>query len=164
MPPRGRAWADTRFKQQSIVAGTDFIVDLLANAPTVDTLTAIRIVVDVHVHYIVTTTLADSDSIVDLGIGVASAEAVVAGAAALPDPASDSSYPPRGWLYVATGYVAQILTTDSGITNENAHFKADIRAMRKIDKGTLFVRVAQANLNTGGAMEMNGRIRVLCLT
>jgi len=164
MADRPRAWADTRFKMQSLVAGTDFIVNLLLNAPTVDTLTAIRIVGELEFAYVVTTTIADSDSIVDVGIGVAADEAVAAGAAALPDPASDSSYPPRGWLYVATGYVAQHITSATGLANKNAVFKFDIRAARKIDKGTLFFRAAQANLNVGGAMELTGRIRVLCLT
>ena len=83
---RGRTWSDTRFGGTALVVGTPIIADLLANAPAVDTLTAVRIVCDLDAHYIVTNTLSDSDSTVDLGIGVASVEAFAAGAAALPDP------------------------------------------------------------------------------
>jgi len=163
MPNRNRAWADTRYKGEAMVAGTDVITDLLVNAPVVDTLTAIRIVGELVFAYIVTNTLSDSDSIVDVGIGVTSADAFPT-PSAMPDPASDSSYPPRGWLWVATGYVGQALTASTGVFNTNAVFKFDIRAMRKIDKGKLFLRAAQANINVGGAMELTGRVRVLCLT
>jgi len=159
MPGRSVAWADTRLAAQSLVAGTDFIVDLLTNAPTVDTLTVIRLVVDLEAHYIITNTITDSDSIVDMGIGVTSVEAL---AAALPDPSDDTSYPPRGWLYVASKYVGQAITTSTGMFSKNGIFQADIRGMRKIDKGRLFMRVANTNLNVGGAMELTGRIRALC--
>ena len=164
MAERGRAWADQRFTGNALVAGTDFLSDLLQFAPDVDTLTAVRIIGDFDVHYDVTTTIADSDSFVDVGIGVSSVEAFAAGAAALPDPANSTSFPPRGWLYASTGYVAQLVTSSTGIWNINARFQFDLRAMRKIDKGTLFLRIAQANINVGGAMEIVGRVRTLCLT
>ncbi len=159
--PRRLAWADTRVIQDSLVAGTDIILDLLVNAPTMDTLTVVRLVVDLEAHYIITNTITDSDSIVDLGIGVTSVEAF---AGALPDPSLDTSYPPRGWLYVASKYVGQALTTSTGMFSKNAVFAADLRAMRKIDKGILFLRMANTNMNVGGAMEVTGRVRALCMT
>jgi len=164
MASRNRAWADTRFEGTALVAGTPILANLLAGASTVDTLTAIRIVGEFNVHYIVTNTLSDSDSSVDAGIGVTSVEAFDAGAAAIPSPKVTTEYPPRGWLYAATGYVGQALTTSTGVFNENAVFKFDLRAMRKIDKGRLFLRIDNSNINIGGAMEVVGRVRVLCLT
>ncbi len=164
MAPRSRAWADIRFGSTALVAGTDIFLDLLVSAPTVDTLTAVRIIGDFNVHYDVTTTIADSDSAVDVGIGVTSTQAFGVGLTALPDPTGTTTFPPRGWLYVATRHVAQLVTSSTGIINENAIFQFDIRAMRKIDKGILFVRIANTNLNIGGAMEVTGRIRTLCLT
>ena len=150
----------------SLVAGTDVLLDLLESATEVsDTLTAARIVGSFTVNYVVTTTIADADSVVDVGIGVTSTQGFgVGGAAGVPDPASETSYPPRGWLYVATKHVAQLVTTDGGIINENAEFNFDLRAMRKLDKGILFMRIAQANINVGGAMEVTGRVRTLILT
>ncbi len=162
MASRPRAWADSRIVA-TLTTAADILVDLLAGAPTVDTLTAIRIVVNLNCHYIVTNTLSDSDSVVDIGIGVTSVEAFAAGATSVPDPSSPTSFPPRGWLYVDTGYVGQALTSATGVFNENAVFKVDLRAARKIDKGTLFLRIANTNINVGGAMEVVGRVRVLCL-
>ena len=160
---RHRAWADRRFAGVSLVAGTLQNFDLLQNAPTIDTLTVVRIVGDLTVQYLVSTTVADSLSIVDLGIGVIAATAFgVAGAA--PAPQIETEYPDRGWIYVASQPVAQLVTTDGGIINEAARFQFDIRAMRKIDKGTLFMGIVQANITVGGAMQVTGRVRSLCLT
>jgi len=148
----------------SLVAGTDVLIDLLANAPTSDTLTLVRLVMDLNFHYIVTNTLSDSDSIVDVGVGVTSKEGFDAGAASVPDPQDQTAYPPRGWIYVNSLYVGQALTADTGVWNNHGIIKADIGAMRKVDKGILFMRVANTNLNVGGAMEVTGRVRALCLT
>jgi len=165
MASRAMAWSDKRFAGTSLAAGTDILSNLLdAVADKSDTLTVIRIVAELNCHYVVTTTIADADSIVDLGIGVCSVEAFGAGTTAVPAPDTNTEYPPRGWLYVATGHVAQLVTTDGGIINEAHTFKLDIRAMRKLDKGVLFARVVNTNKNVGGAMEVTGRVRVLCKT
>ena len=161
---RNRAWADQRFAGNSLVAGTGVLVDLLSDAPTVDTLTAVRLVGDVTCQYVVSTTVADSMSIVDVGIGVGSVEAFAAGINSLPNPDVTTEYPPRGWLYVASLPVVQILTTDSGIVDQPARFQFDLRAMRKIDKGRLFMMLLNTNLVQGGAMQVVGRVRTLCLT
>ena len=166
MAPRNRAWADSRFLGSALVAGTPLVSNLLAGAPTVDTLTAVRIIGDLWVQYLVSTTVGDSLSIVDLGIGVAGVEAFDAGTASLPSPAVNTEYPPRGWLYVNSQPVSQTLDGAGGVSivNERAHFQFDLRAMRKIDKGRLYSHIVQNNITVGGAMQITGRIRVLCLT
>ena len=161
---RQRSWADTRYGGVDVVAGTDLLTDLLAVAPRVDTLTVVRIVAELNIGYTVTTTVADADSIVDIGIGVTAQEAFDAGVTSVPDPEDPSSYPPRGWIYVNTFMVAQLVTTDGGIIDHRATIRFDIRAMRKIDKGVLFLRLSQKNLNVGGVMDLTGRVRALCLT
>jgi len=164
MTQRNRAWADTILDGDALVAATPFERDLLANAPTVDTLTAVRIVGDITCLYTVNVTVTDSLSRVDVGIGVTSAEALVAGGAALPNPSiTAGQYPPRGWLYVATQPVVQ-QAESTGIISHMARFVFDIRSMRKIDKGKLFLTVEQNNITVGGSMQMVGRVRVLCLT
>jgi len=161
---RRRAWADTRLNGVSLVAGTPFVSDLLVNAPEVDTLTVVRIVADITVQYVVSNTIVDSLSNVDLGIGVSSIEAfAVAGAAGLPDPSVDDQYPPRGWIYVNNKPVSQ-QAESTGVVNSVAHFEFDIRSMRKIDKGRLFMVMDQTNITVGGAMQIVGRVRALCLT
>ena len=165
MVARRRAWADRRFAGVALVAGTLQSFDLLLNAPTLDTLTAVRVVGDITVQYLVSTTVGDSLSIVDVGVGVDSASAF-ATAGALPAPQIETEYPPRGWIYVASQPVTQILDAAGGVSimDRPARFQFDIRAMRKIDKGILFFSIVQANITVGGAMQVTGRIRSLCLT
>ena len=98
------SWADQRFTVAALVAGTFQAFNLLDNAPVSDTLTVTRIIGDFRVMYSPNSTVVDSLSVVDIGIGVGSAHAVSAGE--MPDPTVDSDYPPRGWLYVATQAVS----------------------------------------------------------
>ena len=160
---RGRSWADTRIAGDALVAGAEDHINLLANAPAVDTLTVVRIVGDLWLMYTTNVTVTDSLSIVDCGIGVTSLEAFNAGGASLPQPSQFDEYPPRGWLYVNSQPVQQQVSTE-GVTQLMAHFKFDIGAMRKIDKGVLFMTLSQFNITVGGSMQVVGRVRALCLT
>ncbi len=163
MVARNRAWTDSRFAGVSLAAGSPNKVNLLANAPTMDTLTVVRIVGDVTIQYTPNSTVVDSLSIVDMGIGVSSTEAFTVGPTALPSPAVVTEFPPRGWLYVASRPVSQ-QAESTGVLNEIARFQFDLGAMRKIDKGILFCVFQNEDILTGGAVRVTGRIRVLCLT
>ncbi len=163
-PRRRLAWADTRLTTTLGSASGTLISNLLTNAPTVDTLTVNRIIVDLRVFQ---SPVGDTEQaqVIDLGIGVSSTEAFNIGASALSAPFNDNEYPPRGWLYVATAVALQARPTNEGIWRQDAVFKADLRAMRKIDKGILFLFMRNVNFQgTDGAVSVVGRIRALCLT
>jgi len=160
---RNRAWADRRFAGEVVAAAAVQAYDLLSVAPTVDTLTAIRIIGDLTFQYTVSVTITDSLSSVDVGIGVTSAEAFAAGGTSLPSPTAQDQYPPRGWLYAATLPVWE-KAESTGVIHHAARFQFDLRAMRKIDKGVLFMVIEQNNVTVGGSMQLTGRTRVLCLT
>jgi len=163
MVSRNRAWADARFIGTVLAAGTPIAANLLVDAPTLDTLTATRIIGDVTVLYDQASTVVDSLSLVECGIGVTSVEAFAAGVGSLPTPDISTEYPPRGWLYCAGQAVYQ-QAESTGVLSTNARFVFDVGAMRKIDKGVLFVVFTNTNLVIGGAMRIVGRIRTLCLT
>jgi len=167
MAHRRRSWADRRFPGTNVAATGPLSFDLLANAPVSDSLTVTRIIGDFTLQYLVSTTVNDSLSIVDVGIGVASSAAfAVASAAGLPDPSLETEYPDRGWLYIKSLPVSQILDAAGGVSivDRVARFEFDIRAMRKIDKGILFMILENNNITVGGAMQLTGRIRSLVLT
>ena len=84
MSPRPRAWSDTRFAVASLVAGTRQDFDLLLNAPTVDTLTVVRIIGELWFMYSPNSTVVDSLSIVDLAIGVGSVQSFDVGGGSPP--------------------------------------------------------------------------------
>lgn len=88
---RGRAWADTLINLSISAGAAQSATDLLANAPTIDTLTAIRIVLDLE-FYPVVNTLTDGIMAIDVGIGVTSLEAFAVNAT--PDVNVDGEYPP----------------------------------------------------------------------
>ena len=142
------------------------VFDLLANAPTVDTLTAVRIVGDLAFNFASTSEI-EGDAIVDIGIGVSSSQAFSTGASALPDPTTETEYPPRGWLYVNTKPMVQSLPTGGTPTAMwlvQPTFTFDLRAMRKIDKGTLFLWMEYLTIGGTVTPRAIGRIRTLCLT
>ncbi len=160
MPGRNRAWADTIFCGSVLVDEGSSLINLLLDAPVVDTLTAVRIVIDLSIGPLVTTTVEASNCI-SVGIGVSSREAVTA--AAIPDPAQSDQYPPRGWLYVANK-ASRFIIQSSGIHATYALFQADLHAMRKVDKGVLFLAMGNAGVIGTESVAIFGRVRVLCLT
>ena len=164
---RNRAWADITIDEGITSSGGRVIKNLLVNAPTVDTLTAVRILGEISFHV---QTLSEIEFMqhIDLGIGVASLEAFNVGVTALPDPLTSTEYPPRGWLYIARRVVTQSLPTGGTPTamyRETARFMFDLRAARKIDKGILFLHAVNTNFDgTDSTVSMIGRVRALCLT
>ncbi len=160
-PRRRRSWAD-RTINQSIPAGGGFgLIDLLLNAPAVDTITVARILVDLNFQALFTNS-DDHTQLVTVGVGVSSAEAFAVGGTALPDASMDTEYPPRGWLYAATLPSVQVFAT--GVWRGPAIFTVDLGGMRKIDKGTLFMSMENNDVNgVAAAMVVVGRTRALCL-
>jgi len=160
---RRRAWADRRFDSLSMIASVPQIFDLLANAPTIDTMTVSRILGHLDLGSAVSTDPQNAH-VVDVGIGVSSTEAFTVGLMALPDPRTETEYPPRGWLYAATR-VSWVQNTLEGSMGQHAVFDFDLGAMRKIDKGVLFMWVVSTfQLGTAGTLRFTGRVRSLCLT
>jgi len=164
MPGRNRAWADTVFNSVQIVAEGVSLTNLLTDAPTVDTLTAVRIVLDLVVAHGADEPIVDSSNAVSVGIGVCSVEAFGQGINALPEPQFSTQYPPRGWLYVATKPVLAANIGTAGGTRRVAEFSADLRSMRKIDKGILYIVVQNNAILSNKDVDLWGRVRVLCLT
>ena len=102
MAPRNRAWADQRFNAVTLAQTGVILSNLLENAPTVDTLTAVRIVGGLTVEFDPTSTRSDQLNVISVGVGVTSVEAFNAAGVSVPDPTLEAEYPPRGWLYIAT--------------------------------------------------------------
>jgi len=137
-------------------------LDILLDAPTTDTLTVIRLVGSLQLYPNTFTTNTDGAQRVDFGIGVASKEAFTAGI--VPDPAAGNEYPALGWLWAHTAAVLQ-----AGVVTNNfnvwPYIGFDIGAMRKIDKGILYLTWDNNNLSgTSFTVSLSGRIRALCLT
>jgi len=160
---RRRTWADTKLDGNVLAVGNAVELNLLADAPVSDTLTVARIIGDVTAMYTVNITVTDSLSVVDLGIGVASSEAFNVGGAALPSIDVTDEYPPRGWLYAASLPVWE-KAESTGVISVVARFVFDLGAMRKIDKGILYLLMKNNNITIGGSMQVVGRVRVMCLT
>ena len=163
---RRRAWADHQFSGGTVLsAGVPTRADLLANVPTqYDTITVTRLIVDFWC-FAGPSNEVEGLARVSCGIGVTSAEALAAGVVS--DPSVVTEYPPGGWLYVAELPAAQALPTGGTpvtMWRQDAHFHADIRAMRKVDKGKLYVNLENTTISGALTLFVIGRIRALCLT
>jgi len=103
---------------------------------------------------------------VDLGIGVAAEEAFNAGVVPDPDQASES--PARGWLWRDRMVMVSNHITGPPVNDifQVSEVRADIRAMRKVDRGILYMRSIARELNPTdfAPVRIVGIVRVLCAT
>ena len=164
MVSRNRAWADTLFNQTILSPGSMTNQNLLANAPTIDTITAVRIIGHVQVFPQDASLNVQAQQQVTLGIGVSSVEAFAANALPLPD--NDTQYPPRGWLYLGARSLAFQNSSTFGVEDyDYPEFTFDIRSARKVDKGILFLSMRNNSMfGTAMIVRVSGLVRVLCLT
>ena len=163
MVSRNRAWADTGLVAQSIASAGEIVTDLLANAPALDTITAVRIIGYLDVAIPITSEVQSSESI-DVGIGVAAVEAFTVAGSSLPNPRTDTEFPPRGWLYRARRISWQFKAANNEQQQMHAVFQWDVRAARKVDKGRLFMTITSTPLVGTAVVDVTGLVRVLCLT
>jgi len=164
-PRRNRAWIDFNV-DSNLAAGAELVSDLLLNATVnLDTITVTRIIGRMLCLPSVVANNTVSAQIVSVGIGVSSNEAFNVGTTAIPDPNVANEAPPRGWLWKDRGVLVN--QQDSG-TVEAWHFpefRFDVRAQRKVDRGTLFIKFVNQDLLAGTtAIKIAGLVRVLCLT
>ncbi len=147
----------------TITSGADATPrDLLGDLPDVNVKTVTRLIGRLLVYPEDRNATLDSVQRVDLGIGVASEEAFLAGV--VPDPDFSSEYPARGWLWVTT---AVMVHNNASGTVEDWFYPEilfDVGANRVVDKGRLFLAISN-NLSDGSArsVRVTGRIRSLIL-
>ena len=165
MPHRPRAWADLLFNigilNNTNMVPLDILFDLGASRLSV--ITVVRLVAQFAVVGELPLQVATGTSRIDVGIGVATVEGFDGGATTTPQPDVSTEYPIRGWLYATTKVVFN--TNNSGSLSAFPQWEVDMRAMRKIDKGILYLAAANNNAD-GDAINVRliGRVRALCLT
>ncbi len=165
--PRPRAWADTLIDVPFTSSGAANNQDLLLTLTPSDTITVMRLVIHLTVG---TQNFSDADdgaTFVDMGIGVAAAEAFNVGSTALPDPNQAGDVPARGWLWRDRMVHIEVNTTAPVITLFHiSEVRADIRAMRKVDRGILYLRMVAAEQSVGDFVPTNvtGIVRALVAT
>jgi len=159
--PRHRTWSTKLISDSFGVSGTQIIEDLLVISPINPVQTVARIVVHLGLFLTDIVSVVDGTVEVDLGIGVASEEAFLAGV--VPDPNVESETPARGWLWrdrlwISYGAVADRDRYWAG------EVRADLRAMRKVDRGILYM-VSQVSTVSGtfDPVTMIGLVRSMIL-
>jgi len=162
---RPRAWAD--FLLSMVLApGTAQSVDLLTSAVNSDTITVGRLIGRIHVHPDSLTAQVDFGATINVGIGVASADAFGVGTAALAGIATAADAPARGWLYRSQMHVTKVHSSGTDYEyGEDDTLAFDVRAMRKVDKGVLYFTAQSTSVvGTAGSLRLTGIIRAMCLT
>ncbi len=160
---RRRAWGDTRFAGFLLAASGTDKKDLLVGLTAADTKTVTRLIVDLWAMVPSGNSLSlDRENVVDMGIGVASREAF--DLETLPDPGTVTDYPQLGWLYVNSLPCYKSGDGLGALNIVHAHFKVDLRAQRKVDRGVLFMLIENIGVVGADAVALYGRVRALCLT
>ena len=164
---RPRAWGTTFIDEQYNVANTETNFNLLAELTPSDTITAMRILVHVIAVPQNLSDNIDGGTVVDMGIGVASLEAFTAGV--LPNVNVAGEVPARGWLWRD-----RLIAVGNSVTGPPVHdvyfgteVHADLRAMRKVDRGVLYLSTRSSDIKVSGTylpLALVGIVRVLCAT
>jgi len=164
---RPLAWGDTEIDDLFTSAATKSPVDLLTTLTPSDTITAIRIIIRL---YCIPQNLSDNidgGSRIDIGIGVAAEEAFTANV--VPDPSVMADVPARGWLWKGT--LIAVANTVTGPPARDIYYgteiSADVRAMRKVDRGNLYIARQAKDFSVSGSflpVTLVGMVRVLCAT
>ena len=160
---RPRAWADLKFNVTIADAASMTPLDILIDigAGRLDTITIVRLVGQMAVMPEIPVVSTTSNQIIDVGIGVATQAAFDTGN--VPRPQITTEYPARGWLYLATKSLFR-----GNLDTVGEHYPTwefDIRSMRKIDKGRLYLAAGNGlGDGTPTTIRFQGRIRALCLT
>ena len=94
---RPRAWADRLVQVTLVDAALMTPLDLLEDLPNAAVKTVSRVIGAITIVPSSTSATSDYVSRIDVGIGVVSAEAFVAGV--VPDPQTQADSPTLGWLY-----------------------------------------------------------------
>ena len=161
---RRRAWADTIFNLTVASAGSITPLDLLFDLPEMTTKTVTRLIIGYDLFPEPQGSNEVGIQRVHAGIGVVSSEAFAL--AAVPDPGTSIDFPTLGWAWRDVHSIA--INEDSTFGGQQFVYPrvdADIRAMRKVDKGILFFAVDNI-LSTGSSFSIRivGMVRALCLT
>ena len=164
---RRLAWADTHFDISLLTATGITGLNLLSTLEGNDTITVIRLIIKLYCLPQNLSDDLDGGAAVHMGIGVAANEAFVANA--LPDPGTPADVPARGWLWKDVMVAVQANTTGPSAhdTYWGTEVHADIRAMRKVDRGILYFVADSQDIGVSGVylpINVVGLVRALCAT
>jgi len=164
---RPLAWADTHFNVLFSAPAIPNPVNLLTTLQLNDTVTVIRLIVHM---FCIPQNLSDDiigGAKVDMAIGVTATEAFNANV--VPDPGSPSEIPARGWLW--KDVLLAVKASEAGPPAQDFYWgtelKADIRSMRKVDRGILYFAMEADDIAVSGAFQpinVVGLVRALCVT
>ncbi len=157
---RGTSWFDTNVNVQASSGSSSSAIPLLPAdvlARDIPGLTIVRTLVDLSIHPAIPADEITGSQSVLIGAGMVTADAFIAGA--LPDLASPSEEPVRGWLFKNNRWTYQ----SSGDITYATFLHLDIHAQRRLDLDTevFFQMTNTAMTGTAYVVEVVGLIRML---
>ena len=159
--PRGRVWDDTNINS-SLTSGTGVVLQLVNQ--DIKDLTSVRVVARLKFQPASVSATNQGQMLCDVGIGIASLDAFNVGITAIPDVTNTAAFPPRGWVWKSKLFCAMENNTGSVEFVKEDVLDIDIRAMRKLDRGILYLTAETNGISgTPFATRLIGLVRVLCL-
>ena len=163
--PRPLAWGDSLFAQPLVGAAAQVNADLLVNLTPSDTITVARLVIQLHLTTDNVFNVVDGMMTVDLGVQVVTDQAFTTGGSATPQVNVAAASPARGWLWRYRGIVINAVGTGPIDFHTAVEVRADIRTMRKVDRGKLILSmITGVSHGTVFNTKVTGIVRVFCMT
>jgi len=157
---RRSRWVDVAFNQV-LTNASENLFDMLDGMAPVDVAgtTLVRSIYRLDFYTNSLTTAAGIQNI-SIGSGITSREAFTSGSVSIADPDDGDEAPMSGWIFRTRGAVH----ADPDSPLPPWRVDADIRGMRKIDRGQLFLKINNvAQLGTAQSVKMTGLTRSLIL-
>ena len=157
-----RLWIDTHLNS-SIASGAQVDASLMtgvsATQTRFDQMTLLRTIVGIDIAYTVHDS-GEGSQLVNLGIAIASQEALAAGVVA--DPGTSTDFPTRGWVWRAQYRIFGFAADQPAVFDRRVDL--DLRAQRKLENGEAFIVIANvAHEGVATAIDVTGLIRQLWL-
>ena len=155
-PKRATTWLDT-FLDTSLADAGQFTTGLMFSFDQDEAvgMTLTRLLLCLQLSALVGNTI-DSQQIIDIGIGTASAEAFAA--VVLPDPNQATEFPEKGWIYRCR----HLVNGDAANQLLPVRIELDLKSQRKIDTGVVWL--SMQSITNGGtvvATIITGSVRLL---
>ena len=160
MARRPLAWGSNMLSQVIVANAGLTPLNLLTDLAASDTITAIRLVGRITVVPSDASATNSGVQRIDFGVGVSASEAFTANV--LPDANAGGEQPARGWLWRDS---LVCVHEDTVKVHYFGSLTLDIRSMRKVDRGVLYLTAFSTTMSgTGFTTRMIGILRVLCAT
>jgi len=139
----------------------DMMTSFSAPEQRISGLTLLRTIIGVDLAYTVHDSGEGSQQ-ADIGLGIATVEALGVGATAIPNPRIENDFPVRGWIYRSRHRIFGFAADQPAVFT--VRLEKDLKSRRKLDNGSPYMALENTAIEgVASAIRITGMIRQLWL-